>query len=668
MAGINKVFEANSFSPAYDAIGGGTVTVEQDAFIQATGDNGIEFSAGSFKVKVDGYVASDKNGMSFYDPTVPIKNSTMAVGAEATILGGTGFSGINTGMALDVVNSGLIRGDTNGIWYHSIAHSLSKTVSITNSADGLIHGDHVGIFFDDAAHALTVKNKGSISGDIITGTAITWRGAATIVNDYYLGGDVTALDVNSTLGISFTNNKSAYGLYGNLSLANGDDVVKNLGYIRDDVHLFGGNNQVTNSGSMGDLTAGSGNDSLINKGGVGSVDLGSGKNLLSNSGNIGAVTMAGGDDTMTNTSGVFGDVVLGNGVNKLTNSGLITGVISFGTGNDTLVNSGEIRIALSVSSGDNKVTNSGTMVDLTCGDANDVVSNTGFMEVVSLGNGNNSFTNSGSAFSVTGGTGADVVKNTGSIVDVNLGAGSDTFIGGSANEDVTDDLGDDTYTLGAGKDELTLIAGKDSCDGGAGNDFLYLDSLNGATFVNLDSKAIVLGGSTLAATSAVSSGVNAALKNFECVVGSAQVDKINGSAGANNLYGNDDNDFLSGGLGADYLDGGSGDDTFVYFSTKDSGVTAATRDRIVTFEGANTGGGDVINLKAIDADIKAVDDQAFSFIGNSQEFTHVAGQLRTVPSGDGDILVQGDVNGDAKADFSILMVGVQALSGLDFTL
>jgi hypothetical protein len=83
-----------------------------------------------------------------------------------------------------------------------------------------------------------------------------------------------------------------------------------------------------------------------------------------------------------------------------------------------------------------------------------------------------------------------------------------------------------------------------------------------------------------------------------------------------------------------------------------AGRTKATRDLITDFED----GLDEIWLNPIDANTKngTTNDplDAFTFIGNNVVFTGTPGQLRTYWTANGHI-VEGDVNGDKKADFSI---------------
>ncbi len=59
-------------------------------------------------------------------------------------------------------------------------------------------------------------------------------------------------------------------------------------------------------------------------------------------------------------------------------------------------------------------------------------------------------------------------------------------------------------------------------------------------------------------------------------------------------------------------------------------------------------------------------NQAFKFIG-VQAFHGIAGELHYVTSG-GSRIVEGDVNGDGKADFQIKITGLVTLTGGDFVL
>jgi hypothetical protein len=73
-----------------------------------------------------------------------------------------------------------------------------------------------------------------------------------------------------------------------------------------------------------------------------------------------------------------------------------------------------------------------------------------------------------------------------------------------------------------------------------------------------------------------------------------------------------------------------------------------TRDLVADFEQ----GSDVIDLFAIDANTLVAGDNPFTFIGTNTPFTGSAGQLHAFWTAIGQ-MVEGDVNGDKKADFSI---------------
>lgn len=79
-------------------------------------------------------------------------------------------------------------------------------------------------------------------------------------------------------------------------------------------------------------------------------------------------------------------------------------------------------------------------------------------------------------------------------------------------------------------------------------------------------------------------------------------------------------------------------------------------------------GQDVIDLIGIDAKTTVGGNQAFRFIG-AQAFHDRAGELRfKVVAAQDLVIVQGDVNGDGRADFEIKVNGIAALNAADFDL
>ena len=146
------------------------------------------------------------------------------------------------------------------------------------------------------------------------------------------------------------------------------------------------------------------------------------------------------------------------------------------------------------------------------------------------------------------------------------------------------------------------------------------------------------------------------------VFGEAGVDHLKGANASDQFDGGAGADVLTGGRGRDFLTGGADNDRFVFNSLADS-VTGSKRDKILDF---SHGEHDRIDLSTIDADTHKGGDQAFQFIGaqafHSHGTTHVYGELRY----SGHIL-QGDVNGDGKADFEI-HINASSLAKGDFIL
>lgn len=134
-------------------------------------------------------------------------------------------------------------------------------------------------------------------------------------------------------------------------------------------------------------------------------------------------------------------------------------------------------------------------------------------------------------------------------------------------------------------------------------------------------------------------------------------DEIIGGRGNDKLEGFGGNDKITGGRGADLLYGGSGADTFVFKSIHDSKVSPSESDFIMDF---STRQKDKIDLSAIDANLNKSGNQAFSFIG-TKDFTNKAGQVRYEKLATFTV-VEGDVNGDGHADFSIVLQGAHTLS------
>lgn len=299
-------------------------------------------------------------------------------------------------------------------------------------------------------------------------------------------------------------------------------------------------------------------------------------------------------------------------------------------------------------------------------------------------------------------------------VDANVAAGSQLKVNGAqllAGENLTFDgsaetdgtffiyggMGVDTLTGGSGADVFFFAEGRlnpgDRFDGRGGNDIVVLrgnfsgsnaavfaaDTIVGVETVSLLSAAdtrFFSGGNTYSYNFTTHDGnvaagmrltVNAGkLGTGETLTfdGSAERDgffSLFGGAGADSLKGGAGSDLLYGGHGADLLRGNGGADTFRYQATGES--TALARDTIEGF----AAGIDKIDLGRIDANsANGPGNDAFAFIG-AEAFGGVAGQLRVVQNG-ATWLVEGDVDGDGKADLVIEVStdGTQPLTANDF--
>jgi Ca2+-binding RTX toxin-like protein len=123
-----------------------------------------------------------------------------------------------------------------------------------------------------------------------------------------------------------------------------------------------------------------------------------------------------------------------------------------------------------------------------------------------------------------------------------------------------------------------------------------------------------------------------------------------GNDGSDRLYGYSGKDQLTGGNGQDFLYGGNGADLFIYNSAAEAGQ-GASADVIGDFKTAD----DHLVLTSFMAGGK--------FIGNAA-FTKGAGPQVSYDAATG--VLNGDVNGDGKADFQIAFSNHVVLAAGDF--
>ena len=261
--------------------------------------------------------------------------------------------------------------------------------------------------------------------------------------------------------------------------------------------------------------------------------------------------------------------------------------------------------------------------------------------------------------------------------------GNDFFFGGIGSDNYSGGFGGDVFNMAIDRD-------RDTVSGGDGVDSLSYASADQAVRVALADTGV---GSVMSdfvfyfsrgadgSFQPVYSSVEVAqVSGIENVTGTRLDDTLQGNSSNNTLDGRESNDTLDGrggtdiligGLGADTLTGGESSDSFVFNTVTDSRFVGtpeyADLDVITDFKY----GQDKIDLSRIDADTTVSGNQTFAFATGA--FTGEAGELRTYWGGTGRIL-QGDTNGDAVADFTLMVKGLtlydmhQAPTSADFIL
>lgn len=660
--------------------GSNKITVAADAFINVE-DNwtaiGLQGS-GVWDVKVDGgiYASHDPSepgegrGLGFQN-FASTTNSKVTVGLEGSI---GGFrQGIVSDVAIDVTNAGRIAGGREAISFNgfhgpngnddgseSNLNVAGKQVKVDNKATGEIVSDFLGISNNSYA-TMTVLNAGDILGGYSVDWDDEWRGAA-------INSDKGALKLTNTGNVE---GGVSTGWFGN-TITNKNVIDGTIqGYLnRNDAGFI----DLDHDGDFEDVASGGAvhTDNLvpivstINNSGVirGTGDFGRNDNDTPDNPDDDeffqvAMSLSRGKEVVTNSGQIFGDVWLNRGDDTLTNKGKIKGYVDGGRGHDNITNSGTIEYGVGGGDGNDTLTNSGFIngwVDL--GDGTNTTTNKGTIREGMGGNdGADTIVNSGLIDGdITTHGGADKLTNTGTINgDIYLGEGADQFKGGKQGERIFDEGGADSYLMGDGEDTIFVSNdhAADVFDGGISpaqtRDKLDLRGVDVGVTLNLAVQTLLIAGTT------------DTVKGFERIIATDHADVIIGSNLGERIRGEGGSDTITGGGGNDRINGGDGADTFVFTALNDSGKTRATRDVILDFNSdedlirilfdANTTGGG------------AGDD--FTALLNNTTFTSHAGELRYIWRAE-QTIVEGDVNGDGKADFSIALEGQLNLNLSDF--
>lgn len=206
--------------------------------------------------------------------------------------------------------------------------------------------------------------------------------------------------------------------------------------------------------------------------------------------------------------------------------------------------------------------------------------------------------------------------------------------------------GDDGYNLSGINGGYTCIwdaGGNDTITGFAGTSNVI--DLNNATGAEAQG-----GGGVVSYALGIHGGITIAVGvTIENAIGGNFADVIIGNA-ANNQ--------ITGGGGADMMTGGVGSDSFIFAAVADS--NGGHVDTILDF----VEGVDHLDFSLIDANVSAIGDQAFTFLGEAATFTGAA-QIKVVYSGS-DTFVYANINSDATPEFCLKLLGHHVLSSADF--
>ena len=240
------------------------------------------------------------------------------------------------------------------------------------------------------------------------------------------------------------------------------------------------------------------------------------------------------------------------------------------------------------------------------------------------------------------------------------GAGDDQVFGGGQADVIYGDAGADRIFGDGGNDLITAGAGDDAVFGGAGNDLIVAEIGDG--------NDVYFGDDSDGGTGVDTLDMSAATANVTVNLGSGPLSNGTASSsqtgndtiwGIENVNTGSGNDTITASGAVNVMNGGAGNDTFKFLS-----ASSADGDTIVGFEA-----GDRVDLTAIDANVGSAGDQSFTLV-SSATFT-AAGQLAVTfeSRADGDFtVVQGNIDGNADADFKIEISGHQNLTNANLGL
>ena len=352
--------------------------------------------------------------------------------------------------------------------------------------------------------------------------------------------------------------------------------------------------------------------------------------------------------TLTGSADIDGT---GNGLNNVltgnTGANVLTGfagndTLDGGAGNDTM-RGGDGNDMYTVDSTYDVIEETGT------GTADKVFSNTTYtlsanLELLTLtGTIAIDATGNDTANTITGNDAANRLDGAGGSDTLAGLNGDDTLVGGAGNDSMAGGAGNDTYHVTESGDKVTEGSGAD------------IDTI--VTWIDY---VMPVYAEVLVLMEPAASGTGNAQNNL--ITGNTLANALSGAGGADTLQGGEGNDTLNGGAAGDVLEGGAGKDRFVYLNVSESQNGVGLRDSIIGF---STADGDLVDLKAIDANISVGGDQAFTFIGTNPFSANATAQLRFDPA-TGTLYASNDT--DTIAELAIVLVGITAFAATSVVL
>ena len=429
---------------------------------------------------------------------------------------------------------------------------------------------------------------------------------------------ISALDLDSTVGLTLGGNSSANTLIG---AEGGDYLIGGAGNDTLDGH---GGNDLLMGGLNNDFLDGGGGDDALYGEQDDDILVGGGGNdyLVGGAGTDGLYGGTGNDTFFLEDSGDFAIEGAGEGQD-----------VAYASVSHALPGGSEIEI---LSALDNS---SSTALDLYGNELDNQLWGNNGVNYLGGGGGADVLVGYGGNDTLVGDDGNDYADGGAGADSVNGGAGVDFLAGGEGDDYVDGGTGNDLLIGGAGTDFLAGGTGGDGMYGGAGNDTYIVDDAGdyaieaggeGSDAIYSSVSYSMATGSEIEILSASATATTNALNLFgnefaNQIWGNNGANYLDGGAGNDTLLGFGGDDLLIGGTGNDYLDGGAGADTFAFTSALNAATNvdtianfSSTDDTIVldhnVFTGLATGGLGanvfVIGATAQDADDRIIYNSA----------------------------------------------------------